>query len=52
MLLWLAEAAGVSRTKVLAAKRSALASRGRRATQCAKIRRVIPWPAIEGQLQG
>ena len=51
MLLWLAEAAGVSRTKVLAAKRSALSARGNRATHCAKIRAVIPWPVIEERLQ-
>src|SRR5580704_12913912 len=37
MLLWLAEAAGVSKTRVLAAKRSALASRGGRATHCRAI---------------
>jgi hypothetical protein len=51
MLLWLAEAAGVSKTKVLAAKRSALAARGKRATHCAKIRTAIPWPVIEEQLR-
>ena len=52
MLLWLAEAAGVSKTKVLAAKRSALSARGNRATHCAMIRRIIPWSVIEETLQG
>jgi hypothetical protein len=52
MLLWLAEAAGVSSTKVLGAKRSALSARGNRATHCALIRRTIPWPMIEERLQG
>jgi hypothetical protein len=51
MLLWLAEAAGVSKTRVLTAKRSALASRGRRATHCANIRTAIPWPVIEERLR-
>ena len=52
MLLWLAEAAGVSKTKVLAAKRSALSARPNRATHCAMIRRAVPWSAIEERLQG
>jgi hypothetical protein len=51
MPLWLAEAAGVSRTKVLAAKRSSLSARGNRATHCAMIRAVIPWPVIEERLR-
>jgi hypothetical protein len=52
MLLWLAEAAGVSKTKVLAAKRSALSARRNRAPHCAMIRRAIPWSVIEERLQG
>lgn len=51
MLLWLAEAASVSRTKILAAKRNALSTRGRRATQCATIRKFIPWSDIEERLR-
>ena len=51
MLLWLAEAAGVSRTKVMAAKRAALSAKRNRATHCAVLRRVIPWPLIEERLQ-
>jgi hypothetical protein len=51
MLLWLAEAAGVSKSRVVAAKRSALASQGNLVTHCAVLRRVIPWPLIEEHLQ-
>jgi hypothetical protein len=47
MLLWLAEAAGLSRSHVLAAKRSALSARRNRATHCALIRKAIPWSAID-----
>jgi hypothetical protein len=50
MLLWLAEAAGVSKRDVLAAKRSALTARRNRGTHCAVIRRTIPWPIIEALL--
>lgn len=50
MLLWLAEAVGVSRRDVLAAKRSALAARRSRGTHCAVIRRAIPWRMIEERL--
>jgi hypothetical protein len=51
MLLWLAEAAGVPKTNVLAAKRSALAARQTRGTHCAVIRKFIPWQAIEEKLR-
>ncbi len=47
MLLWLAEAAGVSRRNVLAAKRSALATQRSWGTHCAVIRKTIPWSMIE-----
>jgi hypothetical protein len=50
MLLWLAEAAGVSKRNVLAAKRSALSARRIRGTHCAVIRRAIPWPMIGERL--
>jgi hypothetical protein len=50
MLLWLAEAVGVSRRDVLAAKRSALAARQSLGTHCGVIRRAIPWPIIEERL--
>jgi hypothetical protein len=49
-LLWLAEAAKVSRRDVLAAKRSALAARRSRGTHCAVIRKAIPLPVIEERL--
>jgi hypothetical protein len=50
MLLWLAEAAGVSKRDVLAAKRTALSARQNRGTHCAVIRRAVPWPMIEERL--
>jgi hypothetical protein len=52
MLLWLAEAAGVSKTKILAAKRAALrAGRNRATTHCAVLRRAIAWPVVDERLQ-
>ena len=45
-LLWLAEALGES-TAVVAAAAEAAGGVGRPATQCAAIRRVIPWRRIE-----
>jgi hypothetical protein len=48
MLLWLAEAAGVSKRDVLAAMRIALLARRNRGTHCAVIRRAIPWSIILG----
>jgi hypothetical protein len=50
MLLWLAEAAGVSKRDVLGAKRSALSTRRKRGTHCAVIRKAIPWLMIEERL--
>jgi hypothetical protein len=50
MLLWLAEAAGVSKRNVLAAKRSALAARRSRGAHCSVIRKAIPWPMIEERI--
>jgi hypothetical protein len=43
MLLWLAEAAGVSKDRLRAAKRAALMARPNGGTHCAVIRRIIPW---------
>jgi hypothetical protein len=51
MLLWVAEAAGVSRKALLSAKRSALASR-KRISNCAAIREEIPWSFVEERLRG
>lgn len=50
MLLWLAEAAGVPRTKLLSAKRAANTAPAKQASQCAAIRRSIPWPEVEQAL--
>jgi hypothetical protein len=51
MLLWLAEAAGVPKKNLLAAKRSALSGRRNRTSHCALIRKAIPWSVIEEQLR-
>jgi hypothetical protein len=51
MLLWLAEAAGIPKKDLLAAKRSALSGRSNRASHCALIRKAIPWPAVEERLR-
>ena len=50
MLLWLAEAAGVPKKDLLAAKRSALSGRPHRGSHCALIRKAIPWSAIGERL--
>src|SRR5258708_168047 len=47
MVLWLAEASGVPRKDILAAKRSALSGGQNRGSHCALIRKAIPWSAIE-----
>lgn len=52
MLLWLAEAAGVSRKALLSAKRSALTSSRKRISNCAAIRNEIPWSVVEERLRG
>ena len=49
-LLWLAEAVGVPEATVQAAS-TAAGGRGRPATQCAAIRRLIPWQMIEKRLE-
>jgi len=51
MLLWLAEAVAVPKARVLAAKRSALATCKTRGGHCAAIRKIIPWQAIEEQIR-
>jgi hypothetical protein len=51
MVLWLAEAAGVPKKDLLAAKRSALAGARTRNSHCALIRKAIPWSAIEERLR-
>lgn len=52
MLLWLAEAAGMPRKTLLAAKRAVLAAGPSCARQCASLRRVIPWAEVRGALEG
>lgn len=47
MLLWLAEAAGVPKKSLLAAKRSALAGPAKRGSHCGLIRKAIPWAVVE-----
>lgn len=49
-LLWLAEAVGVPEGAVRAAA-GAAGGRGRPSTQCAAIRRIIPWQMIEERLE-
>ena len=49
-LLWLAEAVGVPEATARAAA-AAAGGRGRPATQCAAIRRLIPWQMIEKRLE-
>lgn len=51
MVLWLPEAAGVPTPVILAAFEAAF-STSNHATQCAAIRRNIPWEMIEQQLAG
>jgi len=51
MLLWLAEAAGIPKNDLLAAKRSALSGRPNRVSHCALIRKAIPWLAVEERLR-
>jgi hypothetical protein len=47
MLIWLAEAAGVPETKLATAIEDALNGAKPWPSQCASIRRVIPWQDIE-----
>lgn len=50
MLLWLAEAAGVPRDELVAARDAVLAAKPSLASQCAALRRVIPWARVEQAL--
>lgn len=47
MLLWLGEAAGIPGKKILSAKREALSANKSFPSQCAAIRRIIPWEIVE-----
>jgi hypothetical protein len=50
MVLWLGEASGVQKNRVLEGKRAALSSSPQLQAQSAAIRKVIPWEMIEGRL--
>lgn len=50
MVLWLGEASGVPKPRVAAARKAALSAASSLATQCAAIRKVIPWELIESRL--
>jgi hypothetical protein len=52
MVLWLAEATGVSKRTVVDAKEASLSAAPTLAAQSAAIRRVIPWQMIERCLAG
>jgi hypothetical protein len=51
MVLWLGEASGVPKKKVLAAKQAALTARPALQSLSAAIREVIPWEDVEGCLR-
>jgi hypothetical protein len=50
MLVWLAEAVGVSKAKLQLARRSALSGPHNKASHCAMLRAIIPWQDVEGRL--
>ncbi|MGD1082373.1 MAG: hypothetical protein ABR881_28985 [Candidatus Sulfotelmatobacter sp.] len=50
MLLWLAEASGVAKKKVIEANKAAFAVRPTLASQCSAIRKIVPWTTIELRL--
>jgi hypothetical protein len=50
MLIWLAEAIGISKAKLKLARCSALSGPHNKASHCAKVRKIIPWQEIEGRL--
>jgi hypothetical protein len=47
MVLWLCEASGVETSRVVEAMKNALTSRRVFASQCAAIRKVIPWSTVD-----
>jgi hypothetical protein len=51
MLLWLAEAVGVSKRQIQSAKQSALSVTPSYARQCSAIRKVIPWGVVSRHLR-
>lgn len=50
MLLWLCEKSGVSRQKLLLAKRKAIEANSAYPSMCSAIRKEIPWELVEGCL--
>jgi hypothetical protein len=51
MLVWLAEAVGIKKTVIQSAVSEALKPKKPFASQCATIRRIIPWEEIESKLE-
>jgi hypothetical protein len=51
MVLWLGEASGIPKAKILAAKKAALSASPALPAQSAAIRKVIPWELIEARLK-
>jgi hypothetical protein len=50
MVLWLGEAAGVTKKTIEEARRAALRAKKKMGSQCAAIRKIIPWSLIEEHL--
>jgi hypothetical protein len=50
MVLWLGEATGITKSTIVKARYAALSGRPHLPSQCAAIRQLIPWDAIEAQL--
>jgi hypothetical protein len=50
MVLWLGEASGVTKAKIVKAKQAAESARSTLPSQSAAIRRIIPWKIIEDRL--
>src|SRR5579885_2598168 len=50
IVLWLAEASGVPKQTVMRAMKSALSASPSLASQCAAIRKVVPWEILEKRL--
>jgi hypothetical protein len=51
MVLWLAEASGIPKEKLVRAMKAALSAPSSRHAQCAAIRKVVPWELIETGLR-
>ena len=51
MVLWLAEASGVPKTRVSEARHAALSAKEQLPARCAAIRKIIPWEMIEARLR-